>query len=98
MRRLKEEMGFACPLESLGIIRYRAELDQGMTEHELVHVFRGLYDGVIAPDPEEAEGYQWARLEDVRADVAAMPQRFSVWFREYVAAQWPMALAAPDKR
>ena len=98
MRRLKEEMGFACPLEGLGIIRYRAELDQGMTEHELVHVFRGLYDGVIAPDPEEAEGYQWARLEDVRADVAAMPQRFSVWFREYVAAQWPMALAAPDKR
>ena len=97
VRRLKEEMGFACPLETLGIIRYRAELDQGMSEHELVHVFRGLYDGVVSPDPEEADGYQWARLEDVRDDVAAMPQRFSVWFREYVAAQWPMALAAPDR-
>jgi isopentenyl-diphosphate delta-isomerase len=97
LRRLKEEMGFACPLEGLGVIRYRAELDHSLIEHELVHVFRGLYDGVIAPNPEEAEGYQWASLEDVRADVAAMPQRFSAWFREYVAAQWPIALAAPSK-
>jgi isopentenyl-diphosphate Delta-isomerase len=98
LHRLQEEMGFTCKLESLGTIRYRAELDRGLTEHELVHVFRGRYDGTIAPNPEEAEGYQWARLEDVRADVAAMPQRFSAWLREYVEAQWPMALAAPGKR
>jgi isopentenyl-diphosphate delta-isomerase len=97
LRRLEEEMGFTCALESLGTIRYRAELDHGMIEHELVHMFRGLYDGTILPNPAEAEGYQCARLEDVRADVAAMPQRFSAWFREYIAAQWPMALAAPAK-
>jgi isopentenyl-diphosphate delta-isomerase len=89
-------MGFNCPLEGLGTIRYRAELDHGLTEHELVHVFRGIYDGVVAPDPAEAEGYQWATLDDLHADVAVMPQRFSVWFREYLAAQWPMALAAPS--
>ena len=97
LRRLEEEMGFTCALEGLGTIRYRAELDHGMIEHELVHMFRGLYDGSVAPSPAEAEGYQWARLEDVRADVAVMPQRFSAWFREYIAAQWPMALAAPAK-
>jgi isopentenyl-diphosphate delta-isomerase len=96
LRRLQEEMGFTCKLESLGTIRYRAELDHGMIEHELVHMFRGVHDGTVAPSPAEAEGYQWARLEDVRADVAVMPQRFSAWFREYVAAQWPMALAAPS--
>ena len=84
-------------VNGVGTIRYRAELDHGMIEHELVHMFRGLYDGTIAPNPAEAEGYQWARLEDVRADVAVMPQRFSAWFREYIAAQWPMALAAPAK-
>jgi len=97
LRRLEEEMGFTCSLEGLGTIRYRAELDHGMIEHELVHMFRGLYDGPVAASPAEAEGYQWARLEDVRADVAVMPQRFSAWFREYIAAQWPMALAAPAK-
>ncbi len=92
LRRLREEMGFACSLAPLGIFTYRAELDGGMTEHELVHVFSGLYDGTVAPDPEEAEGYQWAGLREVRADMAASPERYSIWFRQYVAAQWPMAL------
>jgi isopentenyl-diphosphate delta-isomerase len=66
-----------------------------MTEHELVHVFRGVYDGPVAPDPEEVEDCRWARLEDLRGDIAAAPEAFSVWFRQYIAAQWPMALAAP---
>ncbi len=95
LRRLNEEMGFACALAPLGTTTYRAELDGGMTEHELVHVFRGLYDGTVAPDPQEAEGYQWVSLDEMRADIAAMPERYSVWFRQYVAAQWPMALAQP---
>jgi isopentenyl-diphosphate delta-isomerase len=94
-RRLKEEMGFVCPLEALGTISYRAELDGAMIENEIVHVFRGVHDGVIAPDPAEVEAYQWAALGEVRADMEAMPERFSVWFRQYIAAQWPMALAAP---
>jgi isopentenyl-diphosphate delta-isomerase len=94
-RRLKEEMGFDCPLTALGTIRYRAELDHGLTEHEIVHVFRGVYTGVIAPNPEEAEGYQWCSLDDIRRDIAASPQSFSVWFREYISAQWPMALEGP---
>jgi isopentenyl-diphosphate delta-isomerase len=94
-RRLEEEMGFVCPLGPLGTITYLAELDGGMTEHELVHVFRGVYEGRVAPNPQEAEGYQWASLDELRADSAAAPERYSVWFRQYVAAQWPMALARP---
>ena len=40
-RRLGEEMGFSCPLTNIGTIRYRAALDHSLTEHEIVHVFRG---------------------------------------------------------
>jgi len=87
-------MGFACKLSPLGIITYRAELDGGMTEHELVHVFSGLHDGTVAPDADEAEDYRWASLTEIRADLAAMPERYSAWFREYFAAQWPLALPA----
>lgn len=94
LRRLREEMGFACPLKELGTLRYRAVLDQGLIEHELVHVFSGLHDGAIEPNPSEADGYRWARIEDVRAEVAAAPDRYSAWFREYLAAQWPLAPAA----
>jgi isopentenyl-diphosphate delta-isomerase len=92
-RRLKEEMGFACKLSPLGTITYRAELDQGMVEHELVHVFRGLYDGAVTPHPNEAEDYRWLSLADVRADMASRPERYSVWLREYLSAQWPLASA-----
>lgn len=91
-RRLEEEMGFNCPLEALGTIRYRAELDKGMIEHELVHVFRGVYAGAVAPDSDEVESYRWSSLEDVRTDIGAAPDHFTAWFRKYVAAKWPMTL------
>ena len=89
--RLRQEMGFECPLEPLGRIRYRAELDNGLTEHELVHVFRGIYDGPVVPNPQEADDYRWTTLEDVQSDMAAHPQRFTAWFREYADAGWPLA-------
>jgi isopentenyl-diphosphate delta-isomerase len=92
-RRLREEMGFTCKLSPLGTITYRAELDGGMVEHELVHVFRGFYDGAVTPDPAEAEDYRWLSLADVRADMTSRPERYSVWLREYLSAQWPLASA-----
>lgn len=94
-RRLDEEMGLTCPLEWLGIVRYQAAFDNGLSEHEVVHVFRGCHDGPVAPDPAEAESYQWLYLEDIRDEIAAAPDRFSVWFRQYIAEEWPMALAPP---
>lgn len=98
VRRLGEEMGISCPLEWLGIVRYKARLDNGLTEHEVVHVFRGRYDGPIAPDPAEAESYRWCSLDSIRHAIAAAPDRYSVWFRQYIAEAWPMALARPASR
>ncbi len=89
--RLMQEMGFSCQLENIGCIRYRAELDRGMVEHELVHVFRGIYDGVVSPDSEEADAYRWAALDDVLTEIAAHPATDSAWFRAYVDAGWPVA-------
>lgn len=94
-RRLVEEMGLSCPLTPLGTITYRAEFDNGLTEHEIVHVFRGLHNGAVSPNPEEADGYAWRTLDDVRRDVEAAPQNYSVWFRQYVAAEWPTAMERP---
>lgn len=94
-RRLLEEMGFSCPLTPLGTISYRAEFDNGLIEHELVHVFRGVYEGPVHANPQEAEAFAWATLDDIRADIAVKPERYSVWFRQYVAAEWPTALAPP---
>ena len=94
-RRLQEEMGFTCALENLGTVQYQAVFDNGLSEHEIVHVLRGRYDGPVVPDPSEADAFGWQTLEAIRTDMTAAPERFSVWFRRYVAEEWPVALEAP---
>lgn len=87
-RRLHEEMGFSCPLSPLGTIAYRADVGSSLIENELVHVFRGVYDGPIRPNPEECDGYAWITASDVRAALEVAPQRYTVWFAKYVAEGW----------
>jgi isopentenyl-diphosphate delta-isomerase len=79
VRRLEEEMGIVCDLAALGLTRYRAALDRQMIEHELVHVFSGVYDGTVLPDASEADGYAWFSLDEIRRGMADEPHRFSVW-------------------
>lgn len=90
-RRLKEEMGLTAPLEHLGTIRYRADVGPDMIEHELVHVFRGIYDGPVNPDPAEAEEFAWVAPAEIVRDMAAAPERYSAWFLAYAEAKWPIA-------
>ena len=87
-RRLAAEMGIACPLSPLFTTTYRADLDNDMIEHEIVHVFAGSYDGPIRADPLEADGYDWVTPEALRRDLALTPEHYSVWFRIYVRDHW----------
>lgn len=79
-RRLVEEMGIRCELREVGVFSYRAELDSGLIENEIDHVFVGRFDGDPQPDP--AEISEWARvgLREVRARLAGAPNQFTVWF------------------
>lgn len=94
VRRLNEELGFSCSIEPIGLFRYRSEVGGGLTEHELVHIYRGTYDGPIHPDPAECDGYSWMPPEDFRIGVVQSPQRYTAWFAKYVAAGWPVTLNA----
>ena len=62
----REEMGISCPLTPIGTFTYRAELDAGLIEHELVHLFRGIYDGAVAPNPNECDGFSWSAPEAIQ--------------------------------
>lgn len=92
-RRLREEMGLQCELEPTFTFTYRAELDDGLWEHELDHVFVGRTDQEPAPDPDEVEGWRWSEVDQVARDVEKHPERFTVWFRiafaEVVSRQLP---------
>lgn len=90
-RRLREELGISVPLAMTGIAEYRAEVGNGLIEHEVVHMFRGSArrDRLVPiPDPNEVAETRWASASDLRAEIAAMPERFTPWFRIYVD-RWP---------
>jgi len=80
-RRLQEEMGFTTELREIFSFIYRAELDNGLTEHELDHVLIGRYNGEPSPDPDEAAGYKWMYLSELKDDIARHPEKYTAWFK-----------------
>jgi len=82
-RRLREEMGFDCPLQPMFVTIYRAKVGD-LIEHELVHVFGGVHEGAVVPDPLEVDSYEWIGIDALRADMDARPERYTVWFRKYM--------------
>ena len=89
-RRLREEMGIVCKLTPLGTLRYRAEVGGGLIEHELVHVYRGIYQGPVVHDDREAEQCAWKLLGEIEAEAAVSPDRFTAWFGLYLKEGWPL--------
>lgn len=80
-RRLKEEMGFECPLEEVKTFIYKVKFDNGLTEHEFLHVFRGLFDGVPVPNPDEADSWKWIGMDELKKDIKENPDMYSYWFK-----------------
>ncbi len=87
-RRLREEMGFDCPLASAGWFLYHADVGRGLVEHELDHVFVGRWSGEPAPDPAEVDGWRWVSRPRLERELEADPDAFTVWL--------PLALALLD--
>lgn len=81
-RRLREELGFDCSLQPRFQFEYRAESEaEGLTEHELDHVFTGVYDGPLAPNPDEVGETRWIEFSALAGEVTARPADFTPWFK-----------------
>ena len=80
-RRLMEEMGFNCDLEEIFWFIYKADFDNGLTEHELDHVLVGYYDDDPVVNPDEVASFKWMSLEDVKDDISEKPELYSAWFK-----------------
>lgn len=95
-RRLQEEMGFVTDLEKRFHFTYKADFDNGLTEHEFDHVFTGVYNGPIEPDQREVKSYRFVSSDLLKTQLQAEPHRFTAWFKiaypqleEYLAHQNP---------
>lgn len=81
IRRLQEEMGFECPIEFRFSFIYHANLDHGLQEHELDHVFVGTFDGTPEINLEEVMEYNYISVPELLADVKAHPEHYTEWFK-----------------
>lgn len=80
-RRLKEEMGFDCPVEKQFCFIYNTGFHNGLIENEYDCVFVGTYDGEPQPNPTEIMDYKWIRLSELKVDIRKHPQKYSVWLK-----------------
>ena len=81
-RRLREELGFDCPLAERFQFEYRAASEaEGLVEHELDHVFTGVYGGAVQPDPDEVGAVRWVEPAELANELRAQPENFTPWFK-----------------
>lgn len=85
-RRLLEEMGVDCDqLTELFVARYRAPVSNSLIENEIVHVFGGTFEtGAVSPDYDEVSDWKWVTHDELTTDIAAHPERYSVWLNHYL--------------
>lgn len=80
-RRLMEEMGFVCHLEEKFSFIYKADVGQGLTEHEFDHVFLGFYDDEPKINPHEVDSWKFMSIEDIKNDINKNPENYTIWFK-----------------
>ena len=80
-RRLQEEMGMDAELKEVFHFIYKAELDQGLTEHELDHVLIGFSDELPKINPDEVMDYRWESLQNIEEDMRLNPHHYTEWFK-----------------
>ena len=81
-RRLREELGFDCPLAERFQFEYKAASEaEGLTEHELDHVFTGVHAGELRPAPEEVGATRWADPKELERELQEHPEAFTPWFK-----------------
>lgn len=81
VRRLKEEMGLSAELKPAFEFIYKADLGNGLYEHEADHVFTGKTDTDPEPDPEEVMEWKWMNVDAIAADMDANPNNYTIWFQ-----------------
>ena len=81
IRRLQEEMSFVTDLTHATSFIYKAPFDNGLTEHELDHIMLGNYSGAPVINQDEVAAWKWMAVEDVKADIKANPDQYTVWFK-----------------
>ena len=81
-RRLKQELGFTCPLEYLYKFKYQAQFGAVGAEHELCSVYFGRYDGPVDDvNVTEIAAWRFVGVAALETELKRAPETFTPWFK-----------------
>jgi isopentenyl-diphosphate delta-isomerase len=81
-RRLREELGIACPLQFLFKFQYHARFDETASEHELCSVFIGSCSDPPEINRNEISDWRWVGTEELGILLTTpAPMKFTPWFK-----------------
>ena len=79
-RRLQEELGMSVLLNEIFQFTYHAELEHGLSEHEIDHVFLGITNVDPTINLNEVMSFKWITLHELQQEMNAHPEKFTAWF------------------
>jgi len=80
-RRLQEEMGYSCQLNTTFSFIYDVQLDNELIEHELDHVVIGISNVDPILNSEEASDFKWMCLKEIKEDIKSNSENYTSWFK-----------------
>jgi len=80
-RRVKEELGIEAELSEKFSFIYKADVGNGLWEHELDHVFVGTFEDEFHLNKEEVEEVRYITPEDLDLEMSEYPEHFTEWFK-----------------
>jgi isopentenyl-diphosphate delta-isomerase len=80
-RRLNEEMGITANLYFVHSFIYKAELENGLTEHELDHIFFAISDKPPVLDATEVSDYKYVSPRELAKDLLVNPGMYTEWLK-----------------
>ncbi|MCS3869081.1 isopentenyl-diphosphate delta-isomerase [Chryseobacterium ginsenosidimutans] len=80
-RRVKEELGIEAELSEKFDFIYKADVGNGLWEHELDHVFVGNFEDEFHLNKEEVEDVRYISMEDLDREMIEQPEHFTEWFK-----------------
>ncbi|MEP3347024.1 MAG: isopentenyl-diphosphate Delta-isomerase [Litoreibacter sp.] len=86
-RRLDEELGITGLSPNFrDQLEYRADVGDGLTEHEVVDVFVAEAPQTlhVAPNPDEVMEIRWISVFELTKEVEQHPERFTAWLKIYL--------------
>lgn len=80
-RRLREELGFNCPLEFIYKFQYHAEFSDAGSETELCWVYVGTSDTPVQVNDTEIAAWRYVKPDMLDREIAESPERLTPWLK-----------------